>query len=485
MQEYFNKFRANILGLEQNIQTPSGVRRINYLDWTASGRLYKPIEENMINNFGCYVANTHTETTATGTTMTYAYHKAQSIIKKSVNASKDDVIILTGTGMTGALSKLQRILGLRVPEKILPFVDLKEYDKPVVFVTHMEHHSNQTSWMESIAEVIVIPPDRNGLVDIQFLEEKIKQFSNRKIKIGAFTGCSNVTGIQTPINRLAEIMHENNGYCFADYAASGPYIKIDMHPENPAERLDAVFFSPHKFLGGPGTSGVLIFNKNLYNNRVPDQPGGGTVNWTNPWGEHSFIEDIEAREDGGTPGFLQGIRTALAIILKEEMGVKNIEKRENEMNKIIFEELRKIPKLHILADNIEHRLSIFSFYFEHIHYNLVVKLLNDYFGIQTRGGCSCAGTYGHYLLNVTKDHSHSIACKIDSGNLEDKPGWVRASFHPTTTNDEIYQFIDALNYIYNNIVTMSEHYYYDSYKNEFIHKTYQCVIPAMVDSWFC
>ena len=484
MEDYFSKFRNNILGLNQEIHTPNGIRRINYLDWTASGRLYKTIEEKMINNFGNFVANTHTETTATGTMMTYAYHKAQTIIKQSVNASKDDVIILTGTGMTGALSKFQRILGLRIPEKIIPFVDLKEKDKPVVFVTHMEHHSNQTSWMESIAEVVVIPPDKNGLTDTNFLEQKIKLYDDRKIKIGAFTACSNVTGIQTPIGELAEIMHQHNGYCFADFAASGPYVKIDMHPENPAEKLDAIFFSPHKFLGGPGTSGVLIFNKNLYDNRVPDQPGGGTVNWTNPWGKHSFIEDIEVREDGGTPGFLQGIKAALAILLKEEMGVKNIEKREHEINKILFEELRKIPKLHILADNIENRLSIFSFYFEHIHYNLVVKLLNDYFGIQTRGGCSCAGTYGHYLLNVSPDHSHNITCKIDSGNLEDKPGWVRASFHPTTTNEEIYEFIEALNYIVNNIDRMNENYFYDAQKNEFIHKTYKCGIPTIIDSWF-
>ncbi len=483
MQDYFSKFRNNILGLEQEFHSPYGVKKINYLDWTASGRLYKPLEEKMMNTFGCFVANTHTETNATGTTMTYAYHKSQNIIKNHVNASKDDAIIFTGTGMTGALSKFQRILGLRVPEKVMPFLNLSDIDKPVVFITHLEHHSNQTSWMESIAEVVIIPPDSNGLVDTAFLEQKIKQYTHKKVKIGSFSACSNVTGIETPISELAEIMHAHDGYCLVDFAASAPYVKIDMHPENLNARLDAVFFSPHKFLGGPGTNGVMVFNKNLYNNRVPDNPGGGTVNWTNPWGEHSFIEDIEAREDGGTPGFLQGIRTALAIKLKEEMNVKNIEKRENEMNTILFENMRKIPKLKILADKIEKRLSIFSFYFEDIHFNLVVRLLNDYFGIQTRGGCSCAGTYGHYLLNVQWDQSHLITCKIDKGNLEDKPGWVRASFHPTTTNDEIYAFIDALNYISQHKDKLIQNYNYDSFKNEFIHKTYNCQIAKNIDEW--
>ncbi len=484
MQDYFSKFRKNILGIEQEFLSPFGIKKIQYLDWTASGRLYKPIEEKMIETFGCFVANTHTETNATGTTMTYAYHKSQSIIKDHLNASKDDAIIFSGTGMTGALSKFQRILGLRVPEKVMPFLELKDEDKPVVFITHLEHHSNQTSWMESIAEVVVIPPNKNGLVDIEFLEKKIKQYEHKKVKIGSFSACSNVTGIQTQISELSEIMHAYNGFCFADYAASAPYTKIDMHPENSNARLDAVFFSPHKFLGGPGTNGVMVFNKHLYNNRVPDNPGGGTVNWTNPWGQHSFIEDIEAREDGGTPGFLQGIRAALAVKLKEEMDVKKIEKRESEINQILFENLRKIPKLHILADNIEHRLSIFSFYFDDIHYNLAVRLLNDYFGIQTRGGCSCAGTYGHYLLNVNWEQSHSITCKIDSGNLEDKPGWVRASFHPTTTDDEIFAFIDALNYIAKHSEKLAKDYYYDIHKNEFIHKTFNCEISKNVDEWF-
>ncbi len=210
------------------------------------------------------------------------------------------------------------------------------------------------------------------------------------------------------------------------------------------EKLDAIYFSPHKFLGGPGSSGVLVFDSNLYKSPTPDQPGGGTVDWTNPWGEYKYIDDIEIREDGGTPGFLQAIKTALCIELKNQMGVDNIKLREEELVKKAFNLLSKVPNLHILADNIRDRLGIISFYIDDIHYNLLVKLLNDRFGIQVRGGCACAGTYGHYLLDVTYEDSHKITQLINSGDLSVKPGWVRLSLHPTMTNEELGDFCGCL-----------------------------------------
>ncbi len=315
--------------------------------------------------------------------------------------------------------KFQRILGLIVPEQLIDYLKLPEELRPVVFITHMEHHSNHTSWLESIADVVIIQPDGNGLVDVSDLEKQLIKHKNRKLKIGAFTAASNVTGIEPPIYELSKIMHRNGGFCFVDFACAAPYIKIDMHPEDPEAKLDAIFFSPHKFLGGPGTSGVLIFDSKLYKNKVPDLPGGGTVEWTNPWGQHKFSSNIEIREDGGTPAFLQTIKAALAIKLKEEMGVENIRAREDELVHIAFEGLRKIPNLHILADNVEHRLGAISFYVDDIHYNLIVKLLNDRFGIQVRGGCSCAGTYGHYLLHVDPNRSRRITEKIDEGDLSE------------------------------------------------------------------
>ncbi|MDZ4699295.1 MAG: aminotransferase class V-fold PLP-dependent enzyme [Rhodothermales bacterium] len=484
LESHFARFRERIVGDDATFESPYGTMPLVYADWVASGRLYRPIEEHMLDLFGPMVGNTHTESSVTGTTMTRAYHEAQRILKAHVNAGPDDAIIMSGSGMTGAISKFQRILGLRVPDLVLPRVTLRTEERPVVFVTHMEHHSNHTSWMESLADVVVLPSDDAGLVDPESLRRLIVTYTGRPLLIGSFTACSNVTGITTPYHDLARIMHEHGGYCFVDFAASAPYVAIDMHPADPMAALDAVFFSPHKFLGGPGTPGALIFTKRLYRNRVPDHPGGGTVNWTNPWGVHSFIEDIEAREDGGTPAFLQTMRAALAVRLKEEMGVEAIHAREQELLATAFRRLRAIPGLHILADAVEDRLGIVSFYVEGIHYNLIVRLLNDRFGIQVRGGCSCAGTYGHYLLHVDQDMSNAILDQIlNHHDLSAKPGWVRLSLHPTLTNARLDYILDAIDTIVKRIDAWKADYTYVCSSNEFLHKD-DAYDREQVEGWF-
>jgi len=243
-------------------------------------------------------------------------------------------------------------------------------------------------------------------------------------------------------------------------------------------------FSPHKFLGGPGSSGVLIFCKSLYKNHTPDQPGGGTVDWTNPWGEYKYIDDIEAREDGGTPGFLQAIRTALAIRLKEQMDTTRMRRRESELVAAAFDKLEKIPGLHILADNIRERLGIISLYLDNIHFNLVVKLLNDRWGIQVRGGCACAGTYGHFLLNVSHEKSKHITDLINHGDLSEKPGWIRISLHPTMTDDELDTIVNALEEISRHHAAWGKDYIYNNHLNEFRHKDEPEDKTAMVMPWF-
>ena len=322
------------------------------------------------------------------------------------------------------------------------------------------------------------------MVDLNKLSDALKKYEDRKLKIGSFTACSNVTGIETPYHEMARIMHENGGLCFIDFAASAPYVKIDMHPQNPADKLDAIFFSPHKFLGGPGTSGVLIFDKVLYERSVPDHPGGGTVDWTNPWGEHRYVNSIEAREDGGTPGFLQAIRTALCIKLKDEMSVEKMLDREKELLSITFNRLKKMPHIYLLAKNIEDRLGIISFYVEQIHYNLMVKLLNDRFGVQMRGGCSCAGTYGHYLLHVDPTRSKKITDLIDQGDLSQKPGWVRFSLHPTTTDQELNFIIDSIEETTINVHQWAKEYEYDSKTNEYYHKKFKNKKAPDFNLWF-
>ena len=484
LEIYFQQFRENIVGINQTFDTPSGLKPIIYTDWTASGRLYRPIEEKLLNEFGPFVANTHTETSITGSAMTMAYHKARSIIKQHVKANSDDVLITDGTGMTGVVNKFQRILGLKVNENLKAHTSVPEELKPIVFITHMEHHSNQTSWLETIANVEIIPCQESGLICFDSFEKLLKKHIDRPIKIASVTSCSNVTGIRTDYHKIAKIIHQHGGLCFVDFACSAPYVEIDMHPEDEEAYLDAIFFSPHKFLGGPGTSGVLVFNKKLYKNIVPDNPGGGTVNYTNPWGDHDYIDDIETREDGGTPGFLQTIKIALAIQLKEKMGVGKILKREHEINELVFEKLSKIPNLTILASQHTDRLGIFSFYINEAHYNLIVKLLNDHFGVQTRGGCSCAGTYGHFLLHVDQFTSKNIEKKIIEGCLTERPGWIRMSIHPTITTDEVLYVCESIRQVAENHKEWAKDYVYNAFKNEFIHKTAKPIEIEIVNNWF-
>jgi selenocysteine lyase/cysteine desulfurase len=445
LEGWFRPFRERIVGIDATIDGPFGARPLVYADWIASGRLYAPIEERIRHEILPYIGNTHTETSYTGAVITRAYHDALARIKRHVHAGPNDAIVSFGSGMTAVVNKFQRMLGLRVHENYRDRVMPRPEERPVVFVTHMEHHSNQTSWIETLAEVRVIPPTAEGLVDLAALDALLDEYRARPVKIASVTSCSNVTGIITPYHEIARRMHAAGGLCFVDFAASAPYIDIDMHPAGiPGGDLDAIFFSPHKFLGGPGTSGILVFDKRLYRNRVPDNPGGGTVDWTNPWGEHKYVDDVEAREDGGTPGFLQAIRTALAIALKEQMGVDRILAREHALIDRIWPRLAAIPGLHVLADQHRDRIGCISFYVDGLHYNLAVQLLNDRYGVQVRGGCSCAGTYGHYLLAVSRERSRRITDAINAGCLADKPGWVRLSLHPTMTDAEVDAIADAI-----------------------------------------
>lgn len=467
LEQHFEYFSKNIVGNSLSIPVTNERQKMIYADWAASGRLYKPIENYISNELGQYVANTHTETTYTGRVMTTLYHQSFEIIKSHVNAGKNDVLLFSGFGMTSAVNKLQRILGLRVPEVYKNIISKHVNEKPLVILTHMEHHSNQTSWVECLCDVEILPKNEEGLPDLNHLREILLKNKNKKTIIGAFTACSNVTGIITPYHEMAEIMHEYDRFCFVDFAASAPYVEINMHPEKESQSLDAIYFSPHKFLGGPGSSGVLIFNKSLYKNTIPDHPGGGTVVWTNPWREHRYFENIEVREDGGTPGFLQAIKAALSVSLKQKMGIENILKREHRLTEKLMDSLGELKEIRILEEHQRNRLGFISFYHGKIHHNLFVRLLNDKFAIQTRGGCSCAGTYGHILLNIDYETSHHITDKIDAGEIGAKPGWVRVSIHPTMTDFEIDYIVHAVEEVIKNNKQWSEEYRFNNYTGDF------------------
>ncbi|WP_438448392.1 aminotransferase class V-fold PLP-dependent enzyme [Gorillibacterium sp. sgz5001074] len=439
LERLFGAVRRNVIGLDERIRTPCGEKRLLYADWCATGRLYRPIETYMAETVGPCVGNTHTGSNYTGGAMTAAYKSALALIKRHVGAGPLDAVLACGTGMTGAVNKLQRMMGLRLPEWAKGRVALREEERPLIFITHMEHHSNQISWLETIGEVVIVPPDRDGRVSPRHLEELLKEYPHRLCKIGAFTACSNVTGIETPIPQLARIMHAHGGIIVADYSASAPYTAIDMHPADPLAKLDAVLFSPHKFLGGPGTNGVLVFDSRLARSGIPDHPGGGTVQWTDPWGGRLYVADLEEREDGGTPGFLQTIRTALCIRLKEHMRPDRMAIRELMLLDVLWRRLEAVPNVRILEKRNRERKAIVSMTIGGLPHLLATRLLNDRFGIQARGGCSCAGSYGHYLFGIGPEASYKLSGQIKAGCSAWKPGWVRVSLHPVMTVEEADQ----------------------------------------------
>lgn len=491
LEHYFDHFRKNVIGHRQPFESPFGEKELMYADWTASGRAYKPIEDCIQKNILPFVGNTHTGTTITGTLMSQAYEDGKGIIKKHVGANHNDALIFCGSGMTGAVNKLQRILGLRIPERVRDYMktgsqylSIDETLKPVVFVTHMEHNSNHISWAETICDVEIIRANEDGNIDLHHFKTLLEKYRYRKNKIAAITACSNVTGIQTPYNTVAKIIHEYDGLCFVDFACSAPYVSINMHPQETNEQLDAIYFSPHKFLGGVGTPGILIFNKRSYKNTIPDQPGGGTVVYTNPWGVQEYTTDIEQREDGGTTPFLGGIKAAMCMRLKEEMGIENMQQREEEMLRIIFYRFSKMDKVEVLEEKIKKRLGVISFIIKGAHYNLVIKMLNDRFGIQLRGGCSCAGNYGHLLLQVNKAKSDEILNGLRAGNLLCKPGWIRLSIHPIMTNTEIDFIMDAIETTAASFQAWANDYSYDPLSNEYFFNRFQETEQWRVDDWF-
>lgn len=482
LETHFAPFRRGIIGVDQEVALSDGRSvPLIYADWIASGRLYDPIEQYLQKAVGPWVANTHTESTLTGATMTRAYRQARDTIKGHVGANEEDCLFLAGFGMTAAINKLQRILGLRLPEGA---VRAAGADRPLVVITHMEHHSNQITWEECDVDTVILPrDDKTGLSDLAALQDILDTHRERKLKIGAFTAGSNVTGILTPVHTMARMLHRAGGYCFVDYAAAAPYVDICMHPSDPEERLDAVAFSPHKFLGGPGGPGVLLLNRALYHRRIPDTPGGGTVLWTTPFGTHRYLDEIELREDGGTPGFLQAIRAALAIRVKEAMGPVHMLAREKELMELLLKKLRGESQVYLLEPQNMDRLGILSFYAPGEHHNLIVRLLNDRFGIQVRGGCSCAGTYGHVLFNIDQGGSGRITDMIDQGDLTEKPGWIRISLHPTMTNAEVERIGQAVCETIRHYADWQKDYVFHPETGDFTHQSAPDCTPDLLSGF--
>lgn len=451
--------RAGVIGRGARFETPLGPRRKRYFDQTASGLPFGPIEDLLRREVLPMMANTHTEASSTGRTMTVRFEEAHEKARRALNARDDDVVVFTGSGATGAINKLITVLGLRVPDVIRRvhgcFDRVHREERPLVIRSRMEHHSNDLPWRETIADTEYVGYDRIGRIDAADLDRvlSLPEHRDRRLKIGSFSAASNVTGVLNATDDLARVMHDHGGYACFDFAAAGPYVDVDLHPGGGADpddraRKDAVFLSMHKFLGGPQCPGLLAANRALFRTSAPSEPGGGTVLYTSPW-EYRYLDDLQHREEGGTPPIVQVIRAGLVFDLKDLLGLDRIQAVEHHFLQRAIAAWRHDPHIRILGDLDAPRIGILSLILDggRLHYNLGVRLLNDLYGIQTRGGCMCAGTYGHDLLGIDRATSEAIRTRLDAGEATAKPGWVRVSFSPTTTEADFRVLLRAVPHV--------------------------------------
>jgi selenocysteine lyase/cysteine desulfurase len=452
--------RAAVIGDDEAVMGPFGLRRVTYADYTASGRSLEFIEEYIRAAVLPLYANTHTESSGTGLQTSRFRDDARAIIREALGGNRDDhVVIFAGSGSTAAIDKLIDVLNLRIPADLDDRYHLRDRipatERPVVFIGPYEHHSNELPWRESIAELVTIPEDADGRIDLGRLEAELVAHAGRPLLIGSFSAASNVTGIISDTRAISVLLHRHGALSFWDFAAAAPYVEVELSPHRPGpdaelDYKDAIFISPHKFIGGPGTPGVLAARRELFRNRVPSMPGGGTVVYVNPF-EHLYLADPEQREEGGTPAIVESIRAGLVFQLKEAVGVDAIREREESFIHRAIARWERNPSIEILGSHSLPRLSIVSFVVRHagryLHHNFVVALLNDLFGIQSRGGCSCAGPYGHRLLGIDLETSHEFEREIARGCEGIKPGWVRVNFNYFISEGVFAYVLDAVDLV--------------------------------------
>jgi len=456
MNALIEKISRSVIGEGREIQTPFGSKPLVYADYTASGRSLDFIEKFISESVLPFYANTHSESSLTGRQSTELRETARATVKKSVGANEDYAAVFCGSGATTGINKLIRLLGLDLPNE--------SDNRPVVFIGPYEHHSNELPWRESHADVVSIPLDGRGHIDLEFLEQKLEQYQHRTLKIASFSAASNVTGIISPVHRIAELVHRYGFLSFWDYAAGGPYLPINVAGSGSGDHLDAVFISPHKFVGGPGTPGVLVVRRRIITSHAPAMPGGGTVSFVAP-DRHRYIECLERREEGGTPAIVESIRAGMVFDLKDRVGAGVIHELEQRHLKAAFARWTANANIEVLGGIEAERLSIVSLRFLHegndLHYGFIVALLNDVFGIQVRGGCSCAGPYGHSLLGLSRDDSIAIEAANLKGDMVLRPGWVRLNLNYFLDQETVAYLIDAIDWVASNGARFLPYYHFD------------------------
>ena len=478
--------RRDLIGEGVAINTPFGRKPLIYADYTASGRSLKSIEDYIQQNVLPYYANTHSESSFCGRQSTAFREQARALIRDSLGGNEDWAIIFCGSGATSAINKFIDLLGLRLPleksQRELIQNCIADAQRAVVFLSPYEHHSNELPWRESAVDIVCIPLNSHDQLDLNALEDALKTYQHRPLKIGSFSAASNVTGIRSDVDAISRLLHQYQAMACWDYAAAAPYVKINV--KNTAasgdNSIDALYLSPHKLIGGPGTPGILAIKRHLlHNDRTPSLPGGGTVSWVSPQ-HHRYLPHGERREEGGTPAIIEAIRAGLAFKVKTDVGAEKIEQLERGHIRHALERLQQHPHIHLLGNSTVDRLAILSLQIRlhdkngvqrELHYGLVVALLNDLFGIQARGGCSCAGPYGHYLLGIDAEKSRAFEQLISAGELIFRPGWVRINLNYFLDTETINYLLTALELLATHGWKLLAHYHWDNTANVWKHRS--------------